>query len=230
MYVTAGLEIVLFPFFVAQPHRLPFAYHFPGLSLNVPSYWWLNFLDHFMLTITVVCAFSAFDSFVIMLILHGCCRIEITAQMVRNIQLDISAPARRISKILGQVVAHHVNAKCYIVDFNAQMEFVCLWEFVSASIAVAMSLNVVASMEMSSVCLIFTSASLQMLIYCYFGNILLVKSDELLYTAWEIDWYRMDCGNQKVYSLFLMAAQLTLNVSAIFMAVDLETFVVVSMC
>jgi 7tm Odorant receptor len=227
MYLTAGIEIVLFPFFVSQPNRLPFAYHFPGLTLDVPLHWWLNFLDHFVLTITVVCAFSAFDSFVIMLILHGCCRIEITAHMVRNIQHQLQAPSSRIAQVLGKVVAHHVDTKRYVVDFNTQMGFVCLWEFVSASITVAMSLNVVASLEMSSVCLILTSASLQMLIYCYFGNILLVKSDELLNTAWEIDWYRMSCANQRVYCLFLMAAQLTLKVNAIFMAVKLETFVVV---
>jgi hypothetical protein len=51
----------------------------------------------------------------------------------------------------------------------------------------------------------------------------------LLAATWEIDWYKMNGSNQKVYSLFLQAVQKTLEINAIFSAVTLETFLSVSM-
>jgi hypothetical protein len=103
--------------------------------------------------------------------------------MAENIQrqIDNNYPnekdrQEKISNTFKEIVAHHVDTKQYINNFNDQFGFIYLWEFAAATINIALSLNV--SLEMSSVYLIFFAALVQLYLYCYFGNILLVQSGQ----------------------------------------------------
>jgi hypothetical protein len=153
---------------------------------------------------------SALDVFVVMLILNVCCRGEIINEMIleinetytQNTDTNESEEERehRIAKILKNVIYQHVKVRNYISDIEAQFSFSFLVEFMSTSVVIGMGLNIIAVSKITNVYLLLISALVQLFVFCFFGNQLQLKSDQLLIETWNVKWYKMGIRNQKVWN------------------------------
>jgi hypothetical protein len=165
------------------------------------NYWFLIVISPFA---------SALDVFVVMLILNVCCRGEIINEMIleinetytQNTDTNESEEERehRIAKILKNVIYQHVKVRNYISDIEAQFSFSFLVEFMSTSVVIGMGLNIIAVSKITNVYLLLISALVQLFVFCFFGNQLQLKSDQLLIETWNVKWYKMGIRNQKVWN------------------------------
>lgn len=77
---------------------------------------------------------------------------------------------------------------------------------------------------MNSSYVFFLACLAQTFIYCFFGNHLSVKNANLITAIYDINWHEMSKKNQKHLRYLLEGAQRPLQLTSIFLPLNLQSF------
>ncbi|XP_014470127.1 PREDICTED: uncharacterized protein LOC106742051 [Dinoponera quadriceps] len=167
----------------------------------------------------------ACESIICGFLLHICCQLEILEYRLTKIS--------RNRDVLGDCVYHHNRIFTYACEVNNMFAKIIASQFAVSMLVVCSNLFRIAMAEdyTSIVPFIFyTSAILaQIFIYCWFGNEVKLKSQQVMKSIYEINWPGLSNSNQKSLLLIMRRTMIPIEFSSAYIiTMNLDSFVAVS--
>ncbi|XP_024872663.1 odorant receptor 94b-like [Temnothorax curvispinosus] len=167
----------------------------------------------------------ACDSLICGLLLHVCCQIEILECRLKKVSLG--------QNNLRECVRQHNCIFKFALMVNEKFKIIIAIQFVVSTLVVCFNLYQLAKMTLSAQCfplILYTFAMLtQILIYCWYGNEVKLKSVQLAANIFGMGWLKMK-QSRKQNLLMIMNRSLTPIEfsSAYIITMNLDSFVGVS--
>ncbi|XP_049276691.1 odorant receptor 46a-like [Anopheles funestus] len=225
---------LLGPLIMPDPRKssLPLAFCIPFLPPEESwLYWCLNYAHHIMLNVIGIHHLAPMDGVVLLALISVCTRIGALELMLEELDEKITASewqqTERLEPYLNRIIELHSDMKRFadLINNTFQMHFFSI--FTMICLIICMCLNVIASQPKNSIYPLMVASICQLLVICLFGNILLIANERLPACIYGIQWYRLNIAQQKKLLFLLGNAQPDIEMSAVFMPVNMTSFVAV---
>ncbi|EZA58607.1 hypothetical protein X777_14774 [Ooceraea biroi] len=137
----------------------------------------------------------ACDSLICGFVLHICCQIEILECRLRKIALD------QKNLRIGECVRQHDCIFKFAFMINEHFKPIIAIQFIVSMLVVCSNLYQLAKITLNTESfplILYTVAMLtQILIYCWFGNEVKIKSVQLAANIFEIEWLKLDRSSRR---------------------------------
>ncbi|XP_053661240.1 odorant receptor 94b-like [Anopheles marshallii] len=225
---------LLSPLIIPDPRKssLPLAFQLPFLPPDENLlYWCLNYLHHISLNIIGIHHLAPMDGVVLLALISISTRINALQLMLEELDGKIAESewqqTEHLEPYLDRIIELHSDMKRFaeLVKTTFQLHFFSIITMIC--LILCMCLNVIVIQPKNSIYPLMVASIVQLLVVCLFGNILLIANDRLPASIYGIQWYRLTVAQQKKI-LFLMAnAQTDIEMSGVFMPVNMTSFVAV---
>uniref|UniRef100_A0A182N6J5 Uncharacterized protein n=1 Tax=Anopheles dirus TaxID=7168 RepID=A0A182N6J5_9DIPT len=233
VYLSSTFFILLA---VAQPnpHKfgLPLPFFFPLVPPDRSAVnWYFNFVYQCVLIQSAIHHLVAMDGVLMMALLSTSTRITALQVMLDELDERIGqsewARTDHLEADMDRIIELHDVTKRFARRTFEAFEFHCFFMFATACLVVCMCLNVIVVSPNNSEYPLLSAAALQLFVACYFGSTLLIANDRLPDSVYGIRWYRLNIAQQKKIMFLLANAQPDMLMSAIFMPVNMTSFVTI---
>ncbi|RZC42852.1 7tm 6 domain containing protein, partial [Asbolus verrucosus] len=211
-------------------YRLPFLAWYPYNTKTSPQFE-LTYLHQFVAVTTISITNISIDSLIAALNMYIGAQFEILCDDLRNFY-DAGKDSRdEVKERLKNCVHHHREILKFAQNANKFYNMTILEEFFAGAICIGLSmfqLTVVPpfSSEFHSFISYANAISVQVFMYCWFGNEIELKSTKLPYAIFESDWTSLPQEVKQEMIIFLIRTQRPLKMSAFgLFYLSLETFV-----
>uniref|UniRef100_A0A182W0A4 Uncharacterized protein n=1 Tax=Anopheles minimus TaxID=112268 RepID=A0A182W0A4_9DIPT len=225
---------LLGPLIMPDPRKssLPLAFRIPFLPPDENLvYWCLNYMHHIMLNVIGIHHLAPMDGIVILALISTCTRIGALQQMLEELDEQITVAewqqTEHLEPYLDRIIELNSDMKRFVGLVNSTFEMHFFSVFTMICLIICMCLNVIASQPKNSIYPLMMASICQLLVICLFGNILLIANDRLPASIYGIQWYRLTLAQQKKLLFLLANAQPDIEMSAVFMPVNMTSFVTV---
>ncbi|RZC37729.1 7tm 6 domain containing protein [Asbolus verrucosus] len=224
--------LMLCPFFdkTVNEYRLPFLAWYPYSVKASPQYE-LSYLHQFISVTTMSMVNVNIDSLIAALNMYIGAQFDILCDNLRNFYDNSRDSPTDVEEKLKKCINHHREILKFASYANKFYNWLIFEEFFVGGISIGLSmfqLTVVVpfSSEFHSFISYSTAISVQVFMYCWFGNEIEVKSSKLPYAIFESDWTNLPPKIKKELLIFLIRVQQPLKMSAFgLFYLSLETFV-----
>ncbi|RZC39078.1 7tm 6 domain containing protein [Asbolus verrucosus] len=224
--------LMLCPFFdkTVNEYRLPFLAWYPYSVKASPQYE-LSYLHQFISVTTMSMVNVNIDSLIAALNMYIGAQFDILCDNLRNVYDNSRDSPTDVEEKLKNCINHHREILKFASYANKFYNWLIFEEFFVGGISIGLSmfqLTVVVpfSSEFHSFISYSTAISVQVFMYCWFGNEIEVKSSKLPYAIFESDWTSLPPKIKKELLIFLIRVQQPLKMSAFgLFYLSLETFV-----
>ncbi|XP_063995659.1 uncharacterized protein LOC135173015 [Diachasmimorpha longicaudata] len=176
----------------------------PSYELCFTGQWFAGFVVY---TVTIsTCSFAS------VFVLHACGQLEIVMARLRGLVDGKERIKTTVDQRIAEVVVIHLRALRFIFRIESVLNEICLVEIVGCTwnicfLSYCLLTDVSDHMGIISVitmCLLFTSFTFNIFIFCYIGDMLTQQGRKIGTTVWMIDWYRLP--NERARDLILLLA------------------------
>lgn len=215
-------------------YRLPFNFYivslpFEGYSIN----WLLNWLQQSISLCLMGLFFVPYVASFLLLINHSCWKIdvlildvkedvEISEKLEAEEQTDATGTDRKLKKI----VDNSCKLLEWIEDLQRILKFHFLLEFSLLSFILCVSVYAATTDPFGSYApyTLFAFPMSQLFLYCWIGNRVIFRIEQLSTVIYDIKWYNLKVEQQKALQMILIMSQRVKGFDGIFKRVDMETF------
>ncbi|XP_068915595.1 odorant receptor 46a-like isoform X1 [Tenebrio molitor] len=223
--VPALSSVSIFPIIdgSARHHRLPFWAWYPYDTTTSPNYEVTYFYQVVGIWFLAICNINM-DTLMAALMMYTVTQCDILCNNLRNIKSGDR------SKQIIECVQHHKKILSFAQSSNKVFNEMVLGQFftTSASLALGMfefTLVQPLSSEGIWVTMYLSSMTVQIFLYCWFGNLVEDRSSQIPYSAFESDWTGIPIEAKKNLLIFIMRSQKPIKMSAInLFSLSLSTF------
>ncbi|XP_050072234.1 odorant receptor 49b-like [Anopheles maculipalpis] len=225
---------LLGPLIMPDPRKasLPLAFRIPYLPPNENLlYWCLNYLHHILLNVVGIHHLAPIDGVIVVALISMCTRIGALELMLKELDEKIVdskwQQTKHLEPYLDRIIELHTDMKRFadLVKSTFEMHFFTIFGMIC--FIICMCLNVIAGQPRNSIYPLLLASVCQLFMVCLFGNVLLIVNDRLPNSIYEIRWYRLTVAQQKKILFLLANAQTDVMMSAVFMPVNMTSFVAV---
>ncbi|CAL7939524.1 unnamed protein product [Xylocopa violacea] len=195
-------------YFVAKytEKGLLFRSYFPYNTDVSPNYE-LTVFAQVVATFYAAGTYTAVDTFVAMLILHVCGQLSNLRDELKTLQTyDKEAFAVK----LGQIVRKHDYLNRFMLGCTAQLCFQCFQAIMSLGVETKEYLILHIFFMLFYVIYVM----LQLYLYCYVGERLLIESIEMANAAYDAEWYKLSPKNARLLIIIICRSRLPLQITA----------------
>ncbi|XP_025270552.1 odorant receptor 13a-like isoform X2 [Camponotus floridanus] len=201
--------------------QLLFRAYFPYNVSNSPSYE-LTFFAQIIACMYAAVTYAAVDTFIATLVLHTCGQLANLRQELINLH---NCTKTRFQTKLRKIVRKHeyLNSfaetieDCFnmmlliqMVGCSLQLCFQCLQAFM----AIIGEINEFLAFQIIFLMIYVVYILLQLYLYCYIGERLLVESTKIAYAAYDCSWYNLSAYEAKSLIIIMCRAQSPLQITA----------------
>ncbi|XP_052859738.1 odorant receptor 4-like [Anopheles cruzii] len=233
MYAAAMISFLSMPAIYPDPRKynLPLAFTFPFLPVDNRFWWYFTYLYHFAMIWKCIHLLVVIDGVMVMAMMSVRKRIQALKVLLQQLDEKIQAsPWKRTDHLeldLKRIIELHVSIKEFMRDFSDSYR----WHFFmiagTVCFEICMALNVIATTVRNPVYPYLLATTTQLLVMCFFGNVLLIENDTLSDCVYNIHWYRMTISQQKKIMFMVANAQPDMSANAIFLNVQMATFITI---
>lgn len=219
-------------------YRLPINYYitflpFTGLSFN----WYLNYLFQAVTMFFAALVFFGFYSTMLIVLDHSCWAIDVVKLHISKLDKLVVEPSQQpqrkiVAKHLKNIHELHLNALKWNDDVQQLIQFTFLIEFAVLSVLICLCIYSLADNPFDSayILTLLLVLLIQHFTYCWMGNRVLMRIDELTAAVYNVKWYSFDVEHMKVIKMLLRASQNMRGFHGIFRTLSMETFQQVGAC
>lgn len=218
-------------FFDVNQYQLPLIIYFeliPGSSVN----WLLNYVYQVYVTVFTTIFYYSFFALTLNIMNHACWEADVTILLIKQFGRildddDDHDTAKILRKaLIAEKLERIIDMTYQLINFHGQvqsfMEFVFLVDFTMFSFDLCMCMFTIKTSTFSALLLPMVLA--QIFVYCWMGNRVIVRYEDLTTSLYGVKWYLMDGRYQKDLQLILLRAQGLEGFNGIFKTVSLDTF------
>ncbi|KAJ3635791.1 hypothetical protein MTP99_008670 [Tenebrio molitor] len=196
-----------------QERQLPFLAWYPFDAKTSP-FFEMTYI-HQTVSICYITAVNVnLDTLIAAMSMYTGAQLDILSNNLRKLRPE------EFEEELTRCVEHHKEIVKFAKTFNSAFNWTIFVQFFASAISIGFSMFLMTivvpfSKEFVSYTFYGTSAFLEIFIYCWFGNEVQVKSNEVPLAAYESNWVEASKGAKKNLILFMMNAQRSLRISAL---------------
>ncbi|XP_026828459.1 uncharacterized protein LOC105276316 [Ooceraea biroi] len=166
----------------------------------------------------------ACDSMICGFILHVCCQIEILECRLRKVALN------QKNLRMGECVHQHDCIFKYAFMINEHFKQIITIQFIVSMLVVCSNLYQLAKVTLNAESfplMLYTGSMLtQILIYCWFGNEVKIKSVQLAANIFEIEWLKLDKNSRKDLMIIMTRSLVPIEFSSAYViTMNVDSFV-----
>ncbi|RZB40716.1 7tm 6 domain containing protein, partial [Asbolus verrucosus] len=222
---------VLFPILdkSVKEYRLPFLAWYPYDTKTSPLYELTYFYQALSLSFIAMANLNT-DTLIAALNMYIGAQFDILCDDLRNLRIN-NETSTEVDKKLKSCVKHHREILKFVDYANQFYNWLLLVKFFVGGVSLGitmfqMTIVVPFSSEFYSIAGYAQAVSLEVFMYCWFGNEIEVKSSKIPYAVFESDWTSLSPKVQKNMIIFVLRVQRSLRISALgLFNLSLETFV-----
>ncbi|RZC40536.1 7tm 6 domain containing protein [Asbolus verrucosus] len=233
-FFTLGwlLFLILYPIFdkTANESPLPFLAWYP-YSIKASPLYELSYFHQIISVSTMSMVHINIDSLIAALNMYIGAQFDILCDNLRNFYDSGTDSPTDAEEKLKNCISHHKKILKFAEYTNEFYNWLIFQEFFVGGISIGLSMfqmTVVVpfSNEFHSFMSYSTAVSVQVFMYCWFGNEIELKSSKLPYAIFESDWTSLPPKIKKELIIFFIRVQQPLKMSAFgLFYLSLETFV-----
>lgn len=192
-----------------------------------PSWnWAINYVYQISFIVFAIILYICYSLFMLLTINFSCWEIEVLTHQVRRI-LDPPGVEEdgSIENRTQKVVERSYRVIAWLKEAQTLMQFTFLVDFSLSSTIICMCLYVL-SIDLLGSAILFLLIILmtsQIAVYCWMGNRVNVRIEELADAIYDVEWYSVGISKQKEILIILIHAQNLKGFNGIFNAVNLAT-------
>ncbi|RLZ02260.1 Odorant receptor 46 [Cephus cinctus] len=217
---------------------LPFRAWLPYSLSSLPVFY-LTYLHQSLAIISAGLVSVASDTFISGLMIQACGQLDILKCRLANLheshnfEMAINDTFHREETILKMCIRHHNHifkfAALVEKTFNHVVLFQC---FISAFVVCTTTLTLLnhqlLSIEFITIIVYFLSIVFQLLVYCWYGNEVILKSIEVTDAVFEMDWIRLPALMKKDLIMIMMRAERAIKfTSGYVLTLSLDSYVAI---
>ncbi|XP_044270427.1 odorant receptor Or1-like [Tribolium madens] len=209
-----------------KQHKLPFLAWYPYDSSVSPMYEITYFYQAVAIWYIVIISFNT-DVLIGALNMFVGAQCDILCDNLRNLAKN---GINELNQNLINCIKHHKAILSFVSKSNIFFNWIVFLQFFSSAVSVGFTmfeLTLVApfSGQFYSFICYGSAITTEMFIYCWFGNEIEIKSNNIPYAAFECDWVGAPLEVQKNLIIFTIRTQRPMQVSALnLFYLSLETF------
>ncbi|CAH1367430.1 unnamed protein product [Tenebrio molitor] len=195
--------------------RLPFSAWYPFETQKTPIYQ-IVYVYQVLSIVYLVGVIYNVDTFIALLNAFVGVQCNILCDKLRNLQDTESSAARK--ELIGCIQLHK-EILTFTEKSNRFNERIIFSQFFSSALSTGLTLFQLSVVQRFSGHFYFTimfesSVFTQIFMYCWFGNEVEIKSNNIPYAAFEADWVNADLGFKKDLLFLIVKSQRPIKVSA----------------
>ncbi|XP_067207946.1 odorant receptor 4-like isoform X2 [Linepithema humile] len=205
-----------------RKQRLAFRAWLP-FNYSSPMLFQIAFLHQFTSLIIGSILHIACDSLICGLLVHICSQIEILECHLRKV---VNKP-----HFLRECVTQHIYISKFAFMVNQKFKLTITIQFIVSTLVVCFNLYQMTQTSMLSakyiqIVLYMLCMLIQISFYCWYGNEVKLKSQQLISNAFEIEWFTLDHNMQKNLLMIMTRSTIPIQLSsALVIPMNLESFV-----
>ncbi|RZB40128.1 7tm 6 domain containing protein, partial [Asbolus verrucosus] len=211
-------------------YRLPFLAWYPYDTKTSPQYELTYIYQMFAINFTSMANVNI-NTLIAALNMYVGAQFDILCDDLRNLHDISKSTSNDITTALKKCIYHHREVLKFADYVNQFYNSLLLVEFFVDGVSIGLSMfQLTVVVPLSSefyLFLVYANAiSVQIFMYCWFGNEIEVKSSKLPYAVFESDWTDFSQEEKKHLIIFILRVQKALQVSAFgLFYLSLDTFV-----
>ncbi|RZC40827.1 7tm 6 domain containing protein, partial [Asbolus verrucosus] len=211
-------------------YSLPFLAWYP-YNIKISPQYELTYLHQFAAVSVITFTNITIDSLIAALNMYIGAQFDILCDDLRHFYDSTENSSEDVSDKLKKCIHHHREILKFAENANQFYNWLIFEEFFAGGVSIGLSmfqLTVVApfTSEFHSHIAYTNGISVQVFMYCWFGNEIEIKSSKLTYAIFESDWTSLPLETKKELIIFLIRVQKPLKMSAFgLFYLSLETFV-----
>ncbi|XP_071572221.1 odorant receptor 2a-like [Temnothorax nylanderi] len=162
------------------------------------------------------------DTFICGLLVHICCQIEISTHRLRRITSH--------SNVLRDCVRHHYDIYRLASIVNERFRLTIAIQFIISTLGVCfclyqLSIATTKARHIEMACYM-TPYLIQIFFYCWYGNELKTKSQQMSDNIYEMEWLTLDKNRQKSLMIIMRRSTVPIQITCAYIVpMNLETFI-----
>lgn len=238
IYSSAWLMFNLYPFFAPKDWALPVTYEIPGIKHTSHPGYDITYVYVVFQTIQAITLIYGFDGTVVLLSVYVAYRLELCRyyfEKIGDFTTEYNTESKQHSLIRKCAVLHtdlfefmKNVAELYRDTILAQVtsttglicicllhiRIVCILYLCNESILILFSFIYIQNIYSSSY-MMFIASIVQVFLYCFCGELIVTKADELTKSIYGCQWYNIKSISQRKMILFMLKnSQIPLGFSA----------------
>ncbi|RZC39969.1 7tm 6 domain containing protein, partial [Asbolus verrucosus] len=217
-----------------KKYRLPFLAWYPYNTKISPQYE-LTYVHQVLSIVFLSVVNINIDSLIAALNMFIAAQFDILSNDLRNLHKINKDTSTDVINNLKKCVHHHREILKFADYANRFYNWLLLVQFFVGGVSIGLSmfqltLVIPFSTEFYMLLTYGTAVSVQVFMYCWFGNQIEVKSSELSYAVFESNWTGLPPAVKKNFIIFVLRVQRPLKMAALnLFYLSLETFVKVNL-
>lgn len=226
--MLATVSVFIYP----NQYILPLAYKIAWLPYDSYSInWAVNYA--YQIWNCLVCSVVYYTYYPLTLILmnHSCWGIDLTLVLVQDLEKTLELEKTQLTKSLVDKQLKSVIEMTYKVlqwqkRIQNALQLSFLVDFTLVSFIMCLCVYTLTSDEFDSFSVVTLPSTilLQLYVYCWMGNRVMVKFGKLTDSLYGVNWYAMDISQQKDLQKIIAMTQNMQGFHGIFRTVSLSTF------
>jgi 7tm Odorant receptor len=200
--------------------------------------WTLNYLFQAVAIFFGAFVFFSYSSALFIVLDHSCWAIDTVKLLIEKLKASVgddealTEMARRemIVKQLAAIHRAHLGAIKWNNDVQELIQINFLLEFSIYSVLICLCVFTVAKTGSLYILMLLVVLLTQLLAFCWMGNRVLERIDELTTAVYDVEWYRFEVSQAKAVQMMLRASQDMKGFHGVFKSLSMRTFQQVGAC
>ncbi|KFB40824.1 hypothetical protein ZHAS_00008347 [Anopheles sinensis] len=215
-----------------KKHGLPLAYRLPLLPPDEQDlYWYITFAYHVGLILMAIHYLVPIDGMMMVSLFSARTRVHALKVLLEELDEKIGLSewqrTEHLEANLNRIIELHVSIRRFTRLINNSYQLHYFTVFGTICFVLCLSVNLIVVTPKNSIYNYLLASICQLFVGCYFGNLLLIENDSLSSCVYCIRWYRMTIAQQKKILILITNTQPDLQVSALFLPVNMASFVTI---
>ncbi|XP_053671769.1 odorant receptor 33a-like [Anopheles nili] len=229
-----SLSLFIMPLVMPDPRKynLPLAFQLPGMPPDETAlFWYVTYIYHVLLVLLAINHLAPIDAIIMVSLISISTRIGALRVLLDQLDGQIGEVewhhTEHLEPVLDRIIELHIDTKRFTrqIYHSYRMHFFISFGMICS--VLCMCLNVIATTPRTSVYPVMAAAAVELFVVCYFGNTLLIENDKLPASVYGVRWYRLTVPQQKKILFLLANTQPSLQMSAVYLPVNMTSFVTV---
>ncbi|XP_011882709.1 PREDICTED: odorant receptor 13a-like isoform X2 [Vollenhovia emeryi] len=195
--------------------------YFPYNMTSSPFYE-LTLFGQFVGIISAASSYTAVDTFIATLVLHVCGQLSNLCHELTNLHANTKA---EFQTKLGNIVRRHEYLNRFAETIEDSFNMMLLMQMLGCSVQVCFQclqafmallgeMDEIFIYKISFLTLYVTYILIQLYMYCYIGEQLLVESTKIAYAAYDCSWYNLSAREARLLMIIMCRARSPLHITA----------------
>ncbi|XP_068918317.1 odorant receptor 46a-like [Tenebrio molitor] len=227
---VVGVNVLLWSIapLLNEGQRLPFVAWYPFSTESSPNYQ-IIYIYQVVCIWYITIANLNLDCMTYALMMYICAQCDILCD---NLSL-LGGTETDFSTTLRECIAHHTKIVHFAKEGNRVFNMIILGQFATSTLVLALTMfqltlvDPISEAAVTHVCYLL-GISMQILLYCWFGNEVEIKSSQIPYAIYKCDWFGRSVGANTSLLILSVRCQEPIRITAInLFALSLKTFVAI---